>query len=107
MASLMDVLEQAVKIGPFRVATKEETEKFKPIQGLVPGMALKLVRPCSVKRPKLGEVVYVCRTMDGIMPMPKDASRVCNYDFTALMVDTGDDEIIEYPFESRYFEKVQ
>jgi len=89
------------------VFDKKLNEDFTHIKDLKEGEALRLAKTSNLKFPKNGDTVIVYRVLDDIIVDGLDkGSPVKRYDFTALMLDTGDGGLLEYSFDSRYFERV-
>jgi len=80
-------------------------ELFVP-KDLKPGDKVRIV-PCfaDTKVPVEGQVCEVCAVISPAMVDPAQ-QRFKRYDFTLLFVDKDSGQFIEYPFDSRRFEKV-
>jgi hypothetical protein len=91
-----------------KMASQEKTAGFVHLEKLTVGEALRLKSKLSVKRPIIGDTVYVYRVLEGVPLTSQDVregGRVHCYDFTALVED-DDGELLEFPYDSRHFERV-
>ena len=87
------------------VVSKERSAEFKPIEDLKEGDVLQPKEKLSTSFPKKNDKVFVYRVLEKKEPEIERGTPVRRFDFTILAEDE-DGEIIEYPFESRNFERV-
>jgi len=89
------------------MASQEKTVEFRHIESLMEGEPLRLKMKLSVKRPVIGDTVYVYRLLDvqKVDGLDDSGSRIRRHDFTALVEDS-DGELLEFAYDSRHFERV-
>lgn len=87
-------------------AQRELVENFQHIKGLKAGDVLRYSRVGNYHLPKQGGLVVVYSVLPEIQ-IENLSGRIRENDFTLLVVDPKDGEIMHFSFDSRYFEKVE
>ena len=92
--------------------TKELTQQrelvanFQHIKGLKAGDVLRYTKEGRYRYPAKGSLIVVYSVLPEIEKENSCSRRVEN-DFTALIQDPDDNEIMEFAYDSRFFEKVK
>ena len=87
-------------------AQRELVENFQHIKGLKAGDVLRYSKAGNYRYPKQGGLVVVYSVLPEIQR--KDhGGKIRENDFTLLVTDPEDGEIMNFSFDSRYFEKVE
>jgi hypothetical protein len=86
-------------------ASEEETQNFQPIADLRAGDKLRFKGGIPLKFPEKNEEVYVYSTDLPAVRPESDTTRIRRNDFSFIVV-YSDGDVIEFPMDSRYFERV-
>lgn len=87
-------------------AQRELVENFQHIKGLKVGDVLRYSKAGKYRYPEQGGLVVVYSVLPEIQ-RDNPAGRIYENDFTALVIDPKDGEIMNFSLDSRYFEKVE
>ena len=87
-------------------AQRELVENFQHIKRLKVGDVLRYSKGGNYRFPKQGELVVVYSVLPKIQ-REDHGGKIRENDFTLLVTDPEDGEIMNFPFDSRYFEKVE
>ena len=87
-------------------AQRELVENFQHIKGLKAGDVLRYSKAGNYRFPEKGELVVVYSVLPEIQ-RGDHGGKICENDFTLLVTDPEDGEIMNFSFDSRYFEKVE
>lgn len=87
-------------------AQRELIENFQHIKGLKAGDVLRYSKAGNYRFPKKGELVVVYSVLPEIQ-REDHGGKIRENDFTLLVTDPEDGEIMHFSFDSRYFEKVE
>jgi hypothetical protein len=92
----------------------EDSENFRHIPDLKPGDKLKLTIPTGLEIPTIGDHVIVYKLLDfpdseyaSIREALQTGAPIKRCDFTAVFVSTDDNDVVEYPMDSRYFQRAE
>lgn len=87
-------------------AQRELVENFQHIKGLKAGDVLRYSKAGNYRFPEQGELVIVYSVLPEIQ-REDHGEKIRENDFTLLVTDPKDGEIMNFSFDSRYFEKVE
>lgn len=87
-------------------AQRELVENFQHIKGLKAGDVLRYSKAGNYRFPEQGELVVVYSVLPEIQ-REDHGGKIHENDFTLLVIDPKDGEIMHFSFDSRYFEKVE
>lgn len=87
-------------------AQRELVENFQHIKGLKAGDVLRYSKAGNYRFPEKGGLVVVYSVLPEIQ-REDHGGRIRENDFTLLITDPEDGEIMNFSFDSRYFEKVE
>ena len=87
-------------------AQRELVENFQHIKGLKAGDVLRYSKVGNYRFPEQGELVVVYSVLPEIQREDR-GGKILENDFTLLATDSENGEIMNFPFDSRYFEKVE
>lgn len=87
-------------------AQRELVENFQHIKGLKAGDVLRYSKAGNYCFPEQGELVVVYSVLPEIQ-REDYSGKIRENDFTLLVTDPKDGEIMNFSFDSRYFEKVE
>lgn len=85
-------------------AQRELIENFQHIKDLKVGDVLRYTKNGNYRFPKQGELVVVYSVLPEIEK--EDRSKLHENDFTLLIKDPNDGEIMQFAFDSRFFDRV-
>jgi hypothetical protein len=85
-------------------AQRELIENFQHIKDLKAGDVLRYTKNGNYRFPKQGELVVVYSVLPEIEK--EDRSKLHENDFTLLIKDPNDGEIMQFAFDSRFFDRV-
>ena len=85
-------------------AQRELVENFQHIKGLKAGDVLRYTKNGNYRFPKQGELVVVYSVFPKIEK--EDRPKIRENDFTLLIKDPDDGEIMQFAFDSRFFDRV-
>jgi hypothetical protein len=108
LAKAFDALKGLVAGGEqptAKPASLEESQNFQPITDLKAGDKLRFKGGVPFKFPAKGEEVYVYSTNLPVTRPESDVTRIRRNDFSFIMT-FSDGDVIEFPMDSRYFERV-
>lgn len=86
-------------------AQRELVENFQHIKGLKAGDVLRYTKKGNYRFPKQGELVVVYSVFPEIEK--EDRSELRENDFTLLIKDPDDGIIMQFAFDSRFFDRVE
>lgn len=86
-------------------AQRELVENFQHIEDLKAGDILRYSKAGNYRYPALGELVVVYSVLPEIQREDR-GEKIRENDFTLLFTDPQDGEIMNFSFDSRYFERV-
>lgn len=87
-------------------AQRELVENFQHIKGLKAGDVLRYSKVGNYRFPEQGGLVVVYSVLPEIQ-REDHGGKIRENDFTLLVTDPKDGEIMHFSFDSRYFEKVE
>ena len=87
-------------------AQRELVENFQHIKGLKAGDVLRYSKVGNYRFPEQGGLVVVYSVLPEIQ-IENIGGKIRENDFTLLVTDPKDGEIMHFSFDSRYFEKVE
>ena len=87
-------------------AQRELVENFQHIKGLKAGDVLRYSKAGNYRFPEKGGLVVVYSVLPEIQ-RENIGGKIRENDFTLLVTDPKDGEIMPFSFDSRYFEKVE
>lgn len=86
-------------------AQRELVENFQHIKGLKTGDVLRYSKNGNYRFPKQGELVVVYSVLPEIEK--ENRPKIRENDFTLLIKDPDDGEIMQFAFDSRFFDRVE